>query len=221
MHSEGGAIVEVAFLLTGTTLAPQVTRPWLKAHEYALLVNAQALLQAAQGEVMKMRASAEEAAELRRRAGHEEGLREGLAEASTELAAGALRSTRLLRGLDEVIARAVSAALSDTVQEIPAEALYELALRKAAKAVRGENFLVLRVPPLREAAARQALAAVLEAGGFEGAVEVSVDSKLPDHACVLESESGVVSAGLDVQLSALNAAVAREVAQLCHTPRTA
>ena len=87
-------------------------------------------------------------------------------------------------------------------------------LSQAAQAVRGEVFLELRVPPEHEVQAREALRKLSEAHGPFAAVELLVDAALPPHACVLASEAGTVSAGLDVQLRALSAAVSREISRL-------
>jgi len=193
-------------------------RSWLKAAEYSRLLQAQDVLLAARQEAQRMRLDAASEAVVTLRRAHEQGLAEGRAEAAEQLAALSLRSAQVLHRLETVIARAVMRALEEVVQEMPAQALYEAALRKAAKLVRGEAFLTLRVPTQREAAARDALARLLEEGGLPGAVELVADPALADHACVMESEAGVVSAGLDVQLAAIGRAVAGAVARLAAEP---
>ena len=116
---------------------------------------------------------------------------------------------------------AANTTMREMVEEAQRNVLTVISeMRKAAKVVRGEAFLRLRVPPEQELAARAALATVTERGVLEGAVEVVADPGLPDLACVLESEAGVVSAGLDVQLAAVNAAVVRELGRLA-APRAA
>jgi type III secretion protein L len=211
--------MDMALLLIDTTLAPHSPRPWLKAGEYARLVDAQAVLDAARTEAERLRTEATAEFEAARRSGYEKGLAEAAERMAVELAAIGMHSAAVMRGLEEAIARTVSRTLADAVQDIPADRLYERALKKASRAARTEAFLTLRVPPQREEAARAALAAVLEEGGFAGAVELAIDPGLPDLACVLESEAGTVSAGLDVQLAALGDAVAREVARVSAMPR--
>lgn len=204
----------LALLLNAGELALAPERAWLKARDYAALLDAQGLLEAACVEAGRLKQQACDEAEAVRQAAREQGLKEGRAQAAAELAALSLRSARVLHRLEAAIARAVTATLGEMVQDLPADRLYESALRKAAKVVRGEAFLALRVPPSRESAARSALAALLDDGLLPGAVEVIVDASLADHACVMESEAGIVSAGLDVQLHAIGTAVARELARL-------
>lgn len=204
----------LALLLNEGDLALLAHRPWLKAGEYTVLLESQEVLSAAHREGQRLQAQAVAQADALRQEAREQGLAEGRAEAAEELAAISLRSAQVLRRLEPAIARCVMRALHEMVEDMPVQALYESALLKAAKLVRSESFLILRVPPRHEAAARHALAKMLGDGGLPGAVELSTDPSLPDHACVMESEAGVVSAGLDVQLAAIGRAVTAAVAGL-------
>lgn len=208
----------LALLLNEGDLVLLADRPWLKAGEYTALLEAHEVLSAAHREGERLRAEATAQADALRQAGREHGLAEGRAEAAEELAAISLRSAQVFRRLEPAIARCVMRALHEMVEDMPVQALYEAALLKAAKLVRSESFLLLRVPPRHEEAARNALARLLGEGGLPGAVELSTDSSLPDHACVMESEAGAVSAGLDVQLAAIGRAVTAAVTGLAGEP---
>lgn len=187
---------------------------WLKARDYACLLDAEGAVDAAREHAARLRQQAQDDADEMRAMACERGLQEGRAKAAEEMAAMVVQATLVLRQLEPVIARAVTVVLDGMVQELPTSRLYEAALRKAARALRSEALVALRVPPEREAAARQALEALLAAGDLQGTVDVVPDAHLPDLGCVLESEAGSVSAGLDVQLDAIRRAVAREMARL-------
>ena len=206
--------MDLAFQLNDGVLAPLLHRHWLKAEEYAQLLRAQEALSVAQQEAQCLRREAASEAEALRHRAHEQGLAEGRAEAAEQLAAIALRSAEVLRRLAALRARSVMRARLAVVQDLRALGLAAAARPQAARVVRSEAFLVLRVPPEHESAAREALAALLSEGGLPGAVELVADPALADHACVMESESGVVSAGLDVQLAAIGRAVSAAVARL-------
>lgn len=205
----------LAVLLKGGELDLVVgRRPWLKEADHLRLLDAQGLLDTARAQAERWREDADAAFAQAREEGRALGLGEGREQAAAELAGIALQSAAVLRRLESAIARAVDRALAGVVGGLPAEDLYEAALRQAAQAVRGEVFLVLRVPPQHEGPAREALRRLSEGDGPFGAVELVVDASLPPHACVLASEAGTVSAGLDVHLQAISAAVSREVSRL-------
>jgi len=189
-------------------------RPWLKAAEYASWVDASSLIEAARGEAARLRDDALREADAVRQAAMEAGREAARTELAAELAAMSLGSAAMLRRLEAAIAGAVHATLLDVIGDLSPDRLYESALRKAAKVVRGESFLVLRVPPAQEAAARKALDVLLDEGSLPNAVELVADPQLGDLACVMESDAGMVSAGLDVQLEAIGRAVSRELAGL-------
>ena len=204
----------LALLLNERALALVPRRAWLKAAEHARLLEAEALIAAAHDEAARVLREAAEQVEALKASALEQALDQGRQQAAEQLAAIALQSARVLQQLESVIARAVTMALQEVVQELPPLPLYEMALRKAGKVLRGASFLTLRVPPRYEEAARAALSTLLNEGGLAGAVDLVVDAALPDLACVMESDAGLVSAGLDVHVAAIGRAVAGEVARL-------
>lgn len=206
--------MDMAFLLIAHTPRAATGRAWLKSAEFGALQDARGLIDAANAEAQQLLEAAQRRVPEIERAARDQGHAKGMAEAAAELAKQALGAALVLRQLEGVIAKAVSTVLADTVKELPEAALYAAALRKAASVVRGEPFLRLRVPPGREVAAREALTQVLRQGMLEGSVELVVDSGLADLACVMESEAGSVSAGLDVQIAAVGQAVTAELERL-------
>lgn len=190
------------------------TRPWLKRDDYLQVVQAREVIVLARQEAARIVAEAAREARALKDAAREEAREAGRADVSREIASAAMRATRVMLQLRSVIAGLVARTFRGVLDDMPAEKVYALALRRASRIVREESFITLRVPPGREAAANAALEQLLAELGWEGKVSLHADPALPDHACVLESAAGQVSCGMDIQLEAIAAAVQREVGRL-------
>ena len=72
--------------------------------------------------------------------------------------------------------------------------------------------MLIRVCPADEPAVREALAAMIaSAPGGVSFLDVSADPRMKPGDCILESELGVVDAGLETQLRALENALAGKI----------
>lgn len=202
--------MDAPFLLIADDLRVVPGRRVLKASEYAALVDAQGLLDAA-------RRSAEASAERAKheiQAERERGFREGADEARreaaatlTQIAAGAAAT---LARIEPLIVEAVMTALRGVLDDASAAVFYDAALRKVARLVRDQRFLTLRVAPDDESAARERLDALQAAGVFVGFVDIETDPTLAPRSAILRSESGTVDASLCLQLEGIAAALASE-----------
>lgn len=199
----------LAFLITAENLQLLSERKVLKEAEYAALLDAAQLLEAARREAERIVAQAARQAEERQRRGYEEGLQAGRAEAAQRLVSHALASERQLRELRGAMAGIVVKAVGQFMADADTALLYQAALLRVDTLIRGESFVGVRVAPAQENALRRALARLRSEADWTLAVAVQPDATLPDGACVVQTGSGTIEIGLQAQLDAFRKAVER------------
>jgi len=203
----------LAFLISNENLQLLSERKVFKEAEYAALLDAAAVLQAARDEAARITAEAVRDAEHARAQGRAEGLRQAEAEYAQRLAADAIATQRQLHALRGSMAQIVVKAVAQFMDEVDPARLLESALRRVEGLVRAEPFVALRVAPGQESALRRALAALGAQGGWALNATVVADPALADGACVVTTASGTLEIGVDAQLAAFRRAVERSGGQ--------
>src|SRR5206468_10227388 len=133
-------------------------RKVLKEAEYAALLDAGAVVEAARGEAARIVAEAEADARRARDAGHAEGLQRAQAEYAQRLASDALATQAQLHGLRSAMASIVVKAVGQFMADADPAALLAAALARVEALIRSEPFITMRVAPAQEAALRAVLA---------------------------------------------------------------
>ena len=199
----------LAFLITTENLQLLSERKVLKEAEYAALLDAGAVVEAARGEAARIVAQAELDARRARDAGHAEGLQRAQAEYAQRLASDALATQAQLHGLRSAMAAIVVKAVGQFMAEADPAALLAAALARVEALIRSEPFITMRVAPAQEAALRAVLARLGAGADWPLNVAVTTDPALPDGGCVVSTASGTLEIGLDAQLAAFRNAVER------------
>jgi type III secretion protein L len=127
------------------------------------------------------------------------------AQALAEAAAGAQVALQTLRA---DIAATITAALRKILGQIDLAEAVSTAATEALAELSARHGVTLHVHPVCATRVRQAVAP------WGDGARVVGDETLPHDACTLETEAGIVRAGLSDQLSAVSAALAQ--AALCH-----
>jgi type III secretion protein L len=197
----------LAFLISTDNLQLLSERKVFKEAEYAALLDAAAVLDAARHEAARVAAQAEHDAALALEQGRAEGLRRAQAEYAQALAADALATQRQLQALRASMAQIVVRAVGQFMAEVDPARLLESALRRVDVLLRVEPFVALRVAPAQEATLRRALAALGQDAGWALAAAVTADPALADGTCVVSTASGTLEIGVDAQLEAFRKAV--------------
>jgi type III secretion protein L len=197
----------LAFLISTDNLQLLSERKVFKEAEYAALLDAAAVLDAARAEAARVSAQAVRDAALALEQGRAEGLRQARAEHAQHLAADALATQRQLQAMREAMARIVIGAVGQFMGDVDPARLLESALRRVDALLRAEPFVALRVAPAQEADLRRALAALGQDAGWALAAAVSADPALADGACVVSTASGTLEIGVDAQLAAFRRAI--------------
>lgn len=186
----------------------------LKAAEAATLIDIAALREAATREAAALREAAQAEAEAIRAAARAA----GLAEATEDI------QDRLFE-----IAEASIGAISRTEGRITDLALQiarriigdfdqaELTARTAARALRlaaHSSLVRLRVAPSMVESANARLAEIIGGHLPLAAVQVLADERIRPGGCILETDSGLIDAGIDSQFAAIERGLKRTMAQI-------
>lgn len=170
--------------------------------------DAQRLLAAARAQAEALLADARE----RHDRAQQEGVEQGLQDASAQWVAHALDEAainrRRLQRQREQLSEIVSMAVERMVGQEDRQALYQRALHTISKLVRDVPMLTLRVHHDDHEAARQALQALGSRSG-DLPIEVVADAAMSEGGCRFESDHGVIDASLETQLAAVKRAVVR------------
>ena len=200
------------FQMTGGIVAPAPGTRLIRAEEYSRLLEAGELLAAARGRADAIRAEAEEAYETRRREGYEDGVMEGRMEQAENMMATAMQAVEYIENIEETLVKVVTSAVRKIIGELDERERIVRVVRTALVSVRSQQKVLIRVCPADEPAVREALAAMIaSAPGGVSFLDVSADPRMKPGDCILESELGVVDAGLETQLRALENALAGKI----------
>lgn len=200
------------FQMTGGIVAPAPGTRLIRAEEYSRLLEAGELLAAARGRADAIRAEAEEAYETRRREGYEDGVMEGRMEQAEKMMETAMQAVEYIENIEETLVKVVTSAVRKIIGELDERERIVRVVRTALVSVRSQQKVLIRVCPADESAVREALAAMIaSAPGGVSFLDVSADPRMKPGDCILESELGVVDAGLETQLRALENALAGKI----------
>lgn len=147
------------------------------------------------------------------RQGVDQGEQEGLRQWTARSLRGAAGAQQALEKQNARLGRIVSLAVERIVAQEDKEALYKRAIQAVNHIVKEVPLLTLRVSPGDHAAAQKAVEAATE-DGRSLPIEVLADAALPLGSCVFESDQGVIDAGLETQLAAIERAVQRASRQV-------
>ena len=193
------------FRLTGDTVTPSAGTRVLKASETAVLLEANAVLDAARERVADMERKAGEAYERRREEGYRDGVEEGRLEHAEKVMETVLSSVEYIEGIEATLVNVVAVAVRKVIGEIDENERIVRIVRNALVTVRNQ--------PADEKAVRAELASMLASvPGGTSFLDVVPDARLERGACLLESELGVVDASLETQLKALENALRSKIA---------
>ena len=196
------------FQMTGGIVAPAPGTRLIRAEEYSRLLEAgERLYDFVPGDP-----EAEEAYETRRREGYEDGVMEGRMEQAEKMMETAMQAVEYIENIEETLVKVVTSAVRKIIGELDERERIVRVVRTALVSVRSQQKVLIRVCPADEPAVREALAAMIaSAPGGVSFLDVSADPRMKPGDCILESELGVVDAGLETQLRALENALAGKI----------
>jgi type III secretion protein L len=182
-------------------------RAILPAREYAALVEAEGLIEAARAEAERIRREAEEEYARRRAEGYEAGLEKGKAEIAERMVDYMGRSAAYFSKVEGVLIDVVMRAAKRVIGEFDQKEVVERVVRRALEATRNEGHVTVRVAPALADDLKSRIGDIL--GGFPKVefLEVVPDGRVPEGGCILETELGFVDASLETQFKAIEKAL--------------
>ncbi len=189
-------------------IAPRPLGRMMPAAEAGLWRDAGEALEAARREAAAARAHAAETLAAERAALEQALADESARQTARALADAAAGAQLALQSLRADIAATLAAAMRKMLGQLDLAEAVAAAATEALAELSARHGVTLHVHPLCAARVRQEVAAWGEAA------RVVADDTLPPDACTLETEAGIIRAGLSDQLEVLAAALAQ--AALCH-----
>lgn len=199
----------LAFLITTENLQLLSERKVLKEAEYAALLDAEAVVDAARAEARRIVAQGTQQAEASRAKGYDAGLRQAQAEYARRLVSDAVAAEQQLHALRHSMAQIVVKALGQFIADRSPEELFEAALRRVDSLVRHEPYIAVHVAPDDEDRMRQVLERLRGEAQWTMNVSLAADPALAPGACLVQTASGTLEIGVDAQLEAFRKAVER------------
>lgn len=201
------------FLLKKQAFEPAPGTRVVKAADYARMVEANDLLEEARALHEKIVAEAHEIYESQKASGYEEGLEEGRMEHAAKVFEVASKSLDFFEKLEHSVVKIVTDALERVVGELDQDDLILRVVKSGLAIARNERRVVVRVCPEQHEAVEAATSELLRHFAGIRLLDVVSDSRLKHGDCLVESEMGVVDAGLDTQLAALKRVMEKRMAR--------
>jgi type III secretion protein L len=181
----------------------------LKREEFAHVLEAQGILDAARQEAAKIREEARLEFERMRVEGHQKGHEEGKAEIAERILDCVGQSAAYYSKVEDVMVDLVMRAVRTVLGEMDAHEVIQRVVKRALESTRNENHVTVRVAPAQADWLKQRIHEMVQAFPKIQFLDVQPDHQLAEDACVLETEMGVVDASLQTQLKAIEKALIR------------
>jgi type III secretion protein L len=186
---------------TGVSASPGVRL--IKAAAWTHYCAAEKIVEEARVYAQNMRRKAEEAFEAEKQRGYDQGVLEGRQEHAEQIMDTVLKAIEYVEGLEKGVSTLVGEALRRILGSLPPEDLMAGVVRQSLALVRGQKQVVLRVAPEDEEAVKSKLADIMREYSSIAFVDVQVDGRLAQGACILQSEMGIIDAGVETQIRAI------------------
>ncbi|MDR1613536.1 MAG: HrpE/YscL family type III secretion apparatus protein [Planctomycetota bacterium] len=198
-------------LLIKDSVVPEPGTMLLKAGDYAVMAEADAVLAqaSARAEEIVVRAEADAGAERRR--GYEAGVAEGKAEVAERMFETMAASVEHLSAMESTLVDLVMRSLRTVLGTFDREELAVETVRHALRLVRDEKRVLLRVAAADADYVAKRLDEIVKRYPGMGRVDLVPDASLASGGCVMETEIGVIDASLERQLTMIENSFRRQL----------
>ena len=145
--------------------------------------------------------------------GYEDGLTEGKMEMAERMMDTVGAGVDYLEGLEGTIVDLVMSAMHKVIDGFDDKERVVGVVRKALSYARSQKRVVLRICPEDAEIVQAEMKTLLRDYPGIGILDVATDPRLAKGACVLESELGLIDAGLDVQMAGIRKAFLSQLKQ--------
>ena len=178
----------------------------IRAAEYATLGPARKVLDEARRVADGIIREANEVYRVEKQRGYEEGLRKAAREMAEQVTATALQSRHYYNRLEAQTIELVMAVFRKVLRDIEPRDLVTAQVGKALENFKGCRQVALKVNPDEVDALRRRLSEISAGGPGGGIIDVKAVPELPAGHAILESETSIVEASVEIQLAAIEEA---------------
>ncbi|MEE4379282.1 MAG: HrpE/YscL family type III secretion apparatus protein [Candidatus Competibacteraceae bacterium] len=172
----------------------------LKVDAYGEYEQASAVLAQAQRDAAQLREDAETAYAEAKQRGYQDGLAEGQEKASQHIWQLSTATAEYWADLERQLASIIMDGIRRILGEFDQETKALAAISNGLQLLRRDQRVTLRIAPSAEAGLRKRLA---ELPIDPSLIDIVTDNRLGPEACTLESDIGIVDAGIDSQVNTL------------------
>jgi len=181
----------------------------IKADEYRLLVAAREIIDVASAHADRIVGEADAAYQAECDRGYAEGLANARLEEAEKMMENVSRTIDYFARVEADAVELVMSAVRKIFADFKDEEKVAIVVRGALAAVRSQKTITLRLHPDQVSVVKERINDILSGFPAIGFVDVVGDGRLEPHACIVETEIGLVETSLDGQLSALRKAFQR------------
>lgn len=190
----------------------------VKAEEYAAVINADEILENAKQSAKKIVYQANMQSEMiineakkcyeeEKIKGRNDGFAEGEKKIITTLFSIVENSVQYLEGIEKSIVRVIRNALDKILGEMEEEKLIVSIVSNAIKDIKGSKSVKIRVSPEQSVFVKANIEKFLEKNCNLKFLDILADSNLKQNQCIIETDTGIMDASLNVQLDNIIKAV--------------
>ena len=192
--------------LDGGRIRPESGGSVIKAADYAALREPGQVLADARKYAEKVVKDADAVYRSERARGYREGMREARQQMAEEIASTALRCDLHYRELKEQTILLVMEIFQKVLQDIEPRQLVTAQVKKALDAFKGRKRVVIKVHPSRADLLHDQLSEIMSGCPGIDIIDIKAAPHLSSDDLILESETGIVEASMEVQLAAIREA---------------
>ena len=185
----------------------------LKAKDYVSYLDSQHLVEAAHSKAESIIAKADEAYELERQRGYQDGIDQAKIENAETMLATLARCNEYYLQVEQKMTGVVLDAVRKIINSFDDVDTTASVVREALQLVSNQKQVILHVHPEQVTEVREKISSILSDFPEVGYVEVIADARLKNGGCILETEVGIIDASIDGQLQALKQAITKQLSE--------
>ena len=199
-------MARLARILEGR-ITPLLETRVLKGEDYARLEQGESLLLELAREQQRARQEAARTLETHRQRGYEEGLAKAEAARARQAFETVARAIRYFESMEEDMVALLEGALDKIAEGIDKDKLVRQVIARALRDYRSLPQITLHIARSQEKALHKDIERLTHEARLAGMVKISVNARLQEGSCLLESPLGTVELGLASQIAALKEAL--------------
>lgn len=183
----------------------------IAADEYQAHLDANQILREAEHAAELIRQRAEVDYEEQRKQGYEDGLTEGRMEMAEKMVESVARSVDYFESIEREVVQLVVKSVKKILGDLDQHERIVAVVKNALAVARTQSKVIIRVCPAEVELVRQRLKEIMQPYPAINFIDIVPDHRLDQGGCVLETEIGIVDAGIDVQLKAIEKALSKSI----------